>query len=81
MDEDDYDVIYELNSGSVNTLTCPGGASKAGVEEAGYKDWMFMNYTFKRFEGLSLRGARPKATSVLGLGRSTSEQAPAREWL
>ena len=59
----------------------PGRPSKTGVEEAGYKDWMFMNYTFKRFEGLSLRGARPKASSVLGLGRSTSEQAPAREWL
>ena len=25
----------------------PGKPSKGG-EEAGYKDWMFMNYTFKR---------------------------------
>ena len=23
---------------------------------APYKDWMFMNYTFKRFEGLTQRG-------------------------
>ena len=23
---------------------------------AQYKDWMFMNYTFKRFEGLTQRG-------------------------
>merc|ERR1712130_315101 len=30
-----------------------------GGEEAGYKDWMFMNYTFKRFEGESLRTSRP----------------------
>lgn len=27
--------------------------------ERGYKDWMFMNYTFKRFDGLSLRGSIP----------------------
>ncbi|XP_046569457.1 LOW QUALITY PROTEIN: serine/threonine-protein kinase 38-like [Haliotis rubra] len=24
-----------------------------------YKDWVFINYTFKRFEGLTQRGARP----------------------
>merc|ERR1712203_465255 len=30
-----------------------------GGEEAGYKDWMFMNYTFKRFEGETLRTTRP----------------------
>jgi len=27
--------------------------------EGSYQDWMFMNYTFKRFEGLTLRGAIP----------------------
>merc|ERR1719220_104401 len=30
------------------------GSSK--TEAAPYKDWMFMNYTFKRFEGLTQRG-------------------------
>ena len=25
----------------------------------GYKDWVFINYTFKRFEGLTQRGANP----------------------
>lgn len=29
------------------------------MKEASYQDWMFMNYTFKRFEGLSIRGAVP----------------------
>ena len=24
--------------------------------EAGYKDWVFINYTYKRFEGLTQRG-------------------------
>lgn len=27
--------------------------------EAGYKDWVFINYTFKRFEGLTQRGVKP----------------------
>jgi len=35
------------------------GKPSKGGEEAGYKDWMFMNYTFKRFEGESLRTTRP----------------------
>jgi len=30
----------------------PGGKT----DSAQYKDWMFMNYTFKRFEGLTQRG-------------------------
>ena len=25
-----------------------------------YKDWVFINYTFKRFEGLTQRGPLPK---------------------
>ena len=29
-------------------FSSPEKPSKGG-EEAGYKDWMFMNYTFKRF--------------------------------
>merc|ERR1711936_861708 len=30
--------------------------SKSESKSAQYKDWMFMNYTFKRFEGLTQRG-------------------------
>jgi len=26
---------------------------------SGYKDWVFINYTFKRFEGLTQRGVLP----------------------
>jgi len=44
--------------------------SKGKTEEPGYKDWMFMNYTFKRFEGLSLRGSIPQMS-----------KASQREWL
>jgi len=29
--------------------------------ETGYKDWVFINYTFKRFEGLTQRGAQKPA--------------------
>ena len=36
--------------------TLSSGKPSKGGEEAGYKDWMFMNYTFKRFEGLTQRG-------------------------
>ena len=47
-----------------------------GVDEAGgYKDWMFMNYTFKRFEGLSLRGPPRPAVGPGVVGRG------AKEWL
>jgi len=32
--------------------------------EQGYKDWVFINYTFKRFEGLTQRGV-PSAREVV----------------
>ncbi|OQV18061.1 Serine/threonine-protein kinase tricorner [Hypsibius exemplaris] len=32
-------------------------AAPVAVGETGYKDWVFVNYTFKRFEGLAHRGA------------------------
>ncbi len=31
----------------------------------GYKDWVFINYTFKRFEGLTQRGAPMAAPSSM----------------
>ena len=33
-----------------------GVSGSAKTEAAPYKDWMFMNYTFKRFEGLTEKG-------------------------
>ena len=36
--------------------------SKKEKPEGPYQDWMFMNYTFKRFEGLTMRGAIPLMT-------------------
>lgn len=30
-----------------------------GMDDANYKDWVFINYTYKRFEGLTQRG-RPQ---------------------
>ncbi|XP_055343238.1 serine/threonine-protein kinase tricornered-like [Paramacrobiotus metropolitanus] len=35
-------------------LPIPAAPSSTG--EMGYKDWVFLNYTFKRFEGLTQRG-------------------------
>ena len=29
------------------------------MKEVKYKDWVFFNYTFKRFEGLTQRGPNP----------------------
>ena len=40
---------------------------------AGYKDWVFINYTFKRFEGLTQRGHIPSA--ILSHSPSTSSSA------
>ncbi|XP_041366756.1 serine/threonine-protein kinase 38-like [Gigantopelta aegis] len=37
--------------------TC--AAAEAVERDPKYKDWVFINYTFKRFEGLTQRGPRP----------------------
>jgi len=36
--------------------TKDGGGEGASTQ---YKDWVFINYTFKRFEGLTQRGVLP----------------------
>lgn len=43
-------------------------------KEASYQDWMFMNYTFKRFEGLSLRGSLPVMTGNMPSGCNSSNK-------
>merc|ERR1712088_867035 len=51
---DDFpDVDLKIPSGSV---TGPG----YNASTASNKDWVFINYTFKRFEGLTQRGPIPK---------------------
>ncbi len=37
-----------------------GSVSGPGSSSASNKDWVFINYTFKRFEGLTQRGPLPK---------------------
>lgn len=39
-------------------VAAPGKELKEG--EGAYNDWVFINYTFKRFEGLTQRGPLPK---------------------
>lgn len=41
-----------------------GGAAAGGAAAAqNYKDWVFINYTFKRFEGLTQRGNKKLMTA------------------
>lgn len=37
-------------------LKIPAAPNKEAAENSGLKDWVFINYTFKRFEGLTQRG-------------------------
>ena len=45
-----------LGVGGNNNNNCYANGN--GVQP-GYKDWVFINYTFKRFEGLTQRGHIP----------------------
>ena len=63
-------VVDPANSGA------PGGGVGGGLcdldaafDPSGrYKDWVFLNYTFKRFDGLTQRGVpRPLASQALQL--------------
>jgi len=40
------------------SLVSLASASAKESESAGSKDWVFINYTFKRFEGLTQRGGK-----------------------
>ena len=52
-----------LNQNNINNnSSCAAGSS--GSNPANYKDWVFINYTFKRFEGLTQRGM-PTAKEAL----------------
>ena len=45
---------------------CNNVNNNASTNSNNYKDWVFINYTFKRFEGLTQRGAHiPPAKVVL----------------
>ena len=45
------------NNNNMNNAAANGGGG-GGTEKSSssYKDWVFINYTFKRFEGLTQRG-------------------------
>lgn len=52
-------------SAAVNHLTLVESVVAAAAPiaqdgEVAYKDWVFINYTFKRFEGLTQRGTPTK---------------------
>ena len=40
-------------------------SSSATDATTGYKDWVFINYTFKRFEGLTQRGPNLQLTRIV----------------
>lgn len=39
----------------VYAIICVAASAPVAAGETGYKDWVFLNYTFKRFEGLTHR--------------------------
>ena len=50
----------------IPTVTANENSKNNVNNNAGVKDWVFINYTFKRFEGLTQRGASiPTAKAVL----------------
>ena len=58
---DDFpDVDLKIGGGRNNNAGEDHGEGGAGVgnsnNSSSYKDWVFINYTFKRFEGLTQRG-------------------------
>ena len=57
-------VCNNVNNNSPNN---PNNISGSGNPNSNnYKDWVFINYTFKRFEGLTQRGSHiPTAKTVL----------------
>ena len=48
-------LFLSLGAGGNNNNNCYAN----GNGGQGYKDWVFINYTFKRFEGLTQRGHIP----------------------
>merc|ERR1719414_2818400 len=55
---DDTSNFDEFPDVDLKIPTVANENSKNNVNNnAGYKDWVFINYTFKRFEGLTQRGA------------------------
>lgn len=52
-DTSNFDEFPEID------LKLPSQPEETEMKEAKYKDWVFFNYTFKRFEGLTQRGPNP----------------------
>ncbi len=46
-----------MNNGNAAAAAASAAAANGGTTSgSSYKDWVFINYTFKRFEGLTQRG-------------------------
>jgi len=52
----DVDLNIPTGVGGNNNNNCYANGNGG---QPGYKDWVFINYTFKRFEGLTQRGHIP----------------------
>lgn len=50
-------------------------AQAAQSAQPGYKDWVFINYTFKRFEGLTQRGSSKRLFPTVNLSSSPSHHS------
>ncbi len=58
--------INNVDNCNVNNNAGGGGNPAGSAGANGYKDWVFINYTFKRFEGLTQRGnSIPTAKQVV----------------
>ena len=60
------DVDLKIPTVSMDSKNNVNNNANAAPNGSNYKDWVFINYTFKRFEGLTQRGAGiPTAKAVL----------------
>ncbi len=57
----DVDLRIPGPNNNVNNNVDSGSPGNSQTSSSSYKDWVFINYTFKRFEGLTQRGHLPTA--------------------
>lgn len=54
-----YYVNFVLSAANKDGAPHQGANHSATEDDPKYKDWVFINYTYKRFEGLTQRGRQP----------------------
>ena len=59
--------VKDMNNvnGSHYRETMNNNLNSTGDASTGYKDWVFINYTFKRFEGLTQRGPNLQLSRIV----------------